>query len=136
MHRKYLEEEIETLKEEFKDAKKENDTQRMDEALAEIKKLKAKDRPFERIYIDNDITLATLKKIARNYEPSLRPYSEQQQPLENLDNGFITPEALDFILRRILREKRNGSFPKGVKNLFGTRKKIRFIKSKLAEYQK
>ena len=129
MYRKYLEEKINDLKEEIKEYELDGDVEEVEKILKEIEEIKKLDKPYDRIYIENDITINTLQKIVINSWFNFDSYAEMEQPLENLDNGFITPEMLDQILKKVFREKPDGSFPNSTKKIFGTRNKIRYVKS-------
>ena len=133
MNKQYLEKEITNYQLEMKDAIAENDTDYITQLNAWIAEAQAKDTPHKRIKIENEITLATIKKITRYNLASLEDYAEHGQPMENLDNGFVTEDMLNRIIDVILHEKNDGSFRKSVKDLFGNRNKVRFIKSKLQE---
>ena len=87
------------------------------------------------IKIENDITIATLKKVYYTqdwWRQILDNASDMKQYLENLDNAYITEEALKVVVNDIFKEKSNGGFRSSL-DVFGTRNKKRFIKSKLME---
>jgi hypothetical protein len=133
MFRKYLEKELQDWKNELEIAKEEQDEEYINECQEEIEKVMKKDVPFQRIVIDNEITIATLKKIEREGYYNFDDWAEYQQPLENLDNGYITPEYLNKVLRGYFTKKANGKYPNTTKSMFGSTQKIDFIKSKLEE---
>jgi hypothetical protein len=133
MFRKYLEEDIKDWELELVEAEKMNDAAYIKEINAKIEEIKLQDKPYEHIIIENEITINTLKKIARDSYFNLDRFAESGQPLENLDNGFVTPEWLTWVIKRVFSEKSNGSFPNSTSTMFGNRNKIRFIKSKLEE---
>lgn len=92
---------------------------------------------MERIYIENAISLATLRKIYKvmNVEnkywaESLDRHSDMNQYLENLDNGFITLECLQKIVFDLFRQDSKKSFRECL-SYFGTRQKKRFIHDRL-----
>lgn len=90
---------------------------------------------MEIIKIENDITLATLRKIYKTqewYQRCLDNQAEQNQFLENLDNGFITKLNLHTIIYDIFKEKNGGGFRNSL-DCFGTRAKKRFIRDILKE---
>jgi transcriptional regulator with XRE-family HTH domain len=83
----------------------------------------------EKRKLDSD----TLKKIERDGYYNFDDWAEYQQPLENLDNGYVTPEYLSKVLRGYFTKKANGKYPNTTKSMFGSTQKIDFIKSKLEE---
>lgn len=90
---------------------------------------------MEKILIKNDITINTLRKIYKTqvwWQGILDSKSDMKQFLENLDNGFITKDALFVIVDDIFREKSKGGFRDSLK-CFESRAKKRFIKDKLIE---
>jgi len=89
----------------------------------------------ERIAIDNEITLNTLKKIVREswFTMRIENAGVYGQPSENLSNYFIGKKALIVMLNSVFDQKSNGSFPNSTKSMFGNRAKCRFVKSKLEE---
>ena len=133
MFRNYLAEDLKDWEAEMKEAIKDNDTDYQEEIKEKMEEIKAKDTPYAHIIITNEVTINTLKKIVRNMYYNLDRFAENNQPLENLDNGFITPEYLKNVLSGVFNEKSNGSFPKSTKDIFGTRSRCRFVKSKLEE---
>lgn len=77
----------------------------------------------------------TLRKIYKGswYRDALDSVSEQNQFMENLDNEFITEQALKIIINSVFNEKSSGKFPNSTKDMFGTRAKCRFVRDKLKE---
>jgi hypothetical protein len=125
----YIQNQIDELRNEMISEGLDNDPDYMDM----IEKLEAKNTDFEIIEIDNEITIATLRKIIKNMPWDFNDYCATLQPLEDLDNGFITKDLLDKIIKAVFNEKSDGSFPKSTSQMFQSRNQIRFIKTKLEE---
>jgi hypothetical protein len=121
---------------ELKMAEEDGDQDYIQDCLEEIKKVQSNDLPYERIQIDNEITIATLKKIAREGYFDLNDWAEYEQPIENLDNGYVTPEWLNKVLHAYFTKKANGKYPNTTKSMFGSQQRIDFVKSKLEELKK
>lgn len=134
MIRKYLENRINWLKDEIRDIESQividnDDLNIIAEIEAEIKELKKGDREYDRIYLNNDITINTIRKVLRNSYHDYDQYSVDEQPFENLDNGFVTPELLEAIIKNEFKENSNGSFKKSMTAKFGSRSKLRYIRT-------
>ena len=133
MYRKYIEDEVKEAVEGLEEAKLNNDIEDVKYWEEELVRLAPLDTPYQHIQIDNEITKNTLRKIIKHSYWDFDEYAEMEQPLENIDNGFVTKVMLEQIIKRVFRVKANGSFPKSTKDMFTTRNKARFIKSKLEE---
>lgn len=133
MFRAYLKEEIQSWSQEMAMAVEENDQAYIAEINETIAEIKAKDRPYDHIIIENEITINTLRKIVRNMPFNLDRFAEMEQPLENLDNGFITPEYLKAVIQGVFNLKANGKYPNSTLSMFGHKGKADFVKSKLEE---
>jgi len=138
MIRKYLQNHIIWLKDEINDIKSQvvidaDDLKTIAEIEADIKELKKSDREYDRIYLNNDITIYTLKKVLTNSYHDYDQYAVDEQPFENLDNGFITPELLEAIINIEFKENSNGGFKKSMTTKFGSRSKIRYIRGLLVK---
>lgn len=88
-----------------------------------------------KVFIDNEITIRTIKKIVREhyYGSTVEELGAMNQTCENLDNGFITKEALEYIVNRIFEVKSKGAFLGSTKSLFGNRSRCRFVKNCFVE---
>lgn len=90
-----------------------------------------------RIQIQNEVTRNTVRKMVRYhyYAELLENKGENQSTMENLENGFISKEALDFIVETIFKEKNDGSFLNSTKSVFNdaSRNKLRFLKNVFVE---
>ena len=129
-YKHYLKEMIEAWQLEIKES---DDSDYIAECQLEIEKIMAKDIPHRHIQLDNEITIATLKKIIRNMPFNIDRFAEMEQPLENIDNGFITEDYLKHLISGVFNVKANGKYPKSTLNLFGYKGKADFVKSKLEE---
>ena len=90
---------------------------------------------MEKIKLENEITINTLRKVYKTqdwFQTMLDNASDMNQFLENLDNGYVTREALLIITTRIFSVNNNGGFRNSL-DVFGNRSKKRFVKSKLEE---
>lgn len=94
---------------------------------------------MQKIYINNEITKATLKKLYKalhifnNYwSEILDDRSDMGQFLENIENGYITTEALKIIVFDVFKRNAKGAF-RDCLNYLETRSKKRFVHDKLNE---
>lgn len=88
---------------------------------------------MQKIYIQNDITKATLKKLYKIlminnnwWCESLDNHSDMNQYLENIENGYITLDALKRIVFDLFKQDKKGGF-RDCLSYYETRSKKRWL---------